>query len=232
MNEKNSYKTILIGSSGGIGSALKKEISIRNGQEDLICYSRSSDLKLDITNEGSISSAAQELEKKNIKIKLIINTIGYLHDTKTFPEKKVAEINNEYMLKSFRINTIGHALIIKHFAPLINHEKKSVIACLSARVGSISDNFLGGWFSYRASKAALNQVVRSTSIEFKRKKSKLIFIAIHPGTVFTNLSKPFVKKSGVFSPYESAIKILKVIDNLKYDDSGGFLDYEGKKIPY
>ena len=91
---------------------------------------------------------------------------------------------------------------------------------------------MGGWFSYRASKAALNQVVRSTSIEFKRKKSKLIFIAIHPGTVFTNLSKPFVKKSGVFTPYESAIKILKVIDNLKYDDSGGFLDYEGKKIPY
>jgi len=110
----------------------------------------------------------------------------------------------------------------------------SVLACLSARVGSISDNYLGGWFSYRASKAALNQIVKSSSIEFKRKKSNIIFVCIHPGTVLTNLSNPFLNKdkNNFFTTEESAKKILNVISSLKIENSGNFLDYQGKIIPY
>ena len=100
---------------------------------------------------------------------MLINAVGYLHDENFFPEKKISDINNDYLLNSFKLNTIGHALIIKYFSPLFNENSKSFLICLSARVGSISDNYLGGWFGYRASKAALNQIVKSASIEFKRK---------------------------------------------------------------
>lgn len=226
------YKTILIGSSGGIGKALKDELIIKFGRENVICFSKSKDRKLDITNEEQIERAADELKKNSIKSNLLINAIGYLHDENFLPEKKVSEINSNYLLKSFQINTIGHALIIKYFSPLLDHEKLSVLACLSARVGSISDNYLGGWFGYRSSKAALNQIVKSSSIEFNRKKSNLIFASIHPGTVYTNLSKPFVKNKKISSPSESAKNILKVIYNLKLDDSGNFIDYNGNIIPY
>ena len=235
MNEKNfDTKNVLIGSSGGIGNALKKELSLKVGSKNLICYSRNIDNKLDLTNEQKISEAAEELKSKNVRINILINAIGYLHDKNYFPEKKISDINNDHMLKSFKINTIAHALIIKYFSPLMVQDSTSVLACLSARVGSISDNYLGGWFSYRASKAALNQIVKSSSIEFKRKKSNIIFVSIHPGTVLTNLSNPFLNKdkNNFFTTEESAKKILNVISSLKIENSGNFLDYQGKIIPY
>ena len=235
MNEKNfDTKNVLIGSSGGIGNALKKELSLKVGSKNLICYSRNIDNKLDLTNEKQISEATEELKSKNVRINILINAIGYLHDKNYFPEKKISDINNDHMLKSFKINTIAHALIIKYFSPLMVQDSTSVLACLSARVGSISDNYLGGWFSYRASKSALNQIVKSCSIEFKRKKSNIIFVCIHPGTVLTNLSNPFLNKdkNNFFTPEESAKKILKVISTLKIENSGNFLDYQGKIIPY
>ena len=136
------------------------------------------------------------------------------------------------MINSFKLNSIGHALIIKYFTPLFSEKEKSLLICLSARVGSISDNYLGGWFGYRASKAALNQIVRSASIELKRNKPNLILASVHPGTVYTKLSKPFIKQSKCFSTDESAKKILKTIFKLTTEDSGKFIDYQGKVIPY
>ena len=235
MNGNNfCTKNVLIGSSGGIGNALKKELSLQVGSKNLICFSRHIDNKLDLTNEQQISEATEELKSKNVRINTLINAIGYLHDENYFPEKKISDINNEYMLKSFKVNAIAHALIIKYFSPLMVQDGTSVLACLSARVGSISDNYLGGWFSYRASKAALNQIVKSSSIEFKRKKSNIIFVCIHPGTVLTNLSNPFLNKdkNNFFTTEESAKKILNVISTLKIENSGNFLDYQGKIIPY
>ncbi len=232
MSESDFYKTILIGSSGGIGNALKNQLIIRFGSKNVICFSRSKDRILDVTDEDQIASAVEELKRNSIKSKLLINAVGYLHDENFLPEKRVSDINSDYLLKSFKINTLGHALIVKYFSPLLDHEKLSVLACLSARVGSISDNYLGGWFSYRSSKAALNQIVKSSSIEFKRRKSNLIFTSIHPGTVNTNLSKPFVKNKKVSSPSYSAEKILKVINNLRLEDSGNFIDYNGTVVPY
>ena len=234
MNEKNFYtKNVLIGSSGGIGSALKKELSLKVGSKNLICYSRNIDNKLDLTNEQQISEATEELKSKNVRINILINAIGYLHDRNYFPEKKISDIKTDYMLKSFKVNTIAHALIIKYFSPLMVQDSTSVLACLSAKWG-VYDNYLGGWFSYRASKAALNQIVKSSSIEFKRKKSNIIFVCIHPGTVLTNLSNPFLNKdkNNFFTTEESAKKILNLISSLKIENSGNFLDYQGDIIPY
>ncbi len=232
MKRETPFTSIIIGSGGGIGLALKEKLLLSTNNDRVICYSKSNDNKLDVTVEKQIYNAAEELKKKNIKVNLLINAIGYLHEENHSPEKRVSEINSNYLLNSFKINTIGHALIIKYFSPLMDHGSRSVLACLSARVGSIEDNYLGGWFAYRSSKAALNQMVKSTSIEFARKKSNLILIAIHPGTVLTKLSKPFIKKPGYLTTNQSANYILNVISKLNNQDSGGFLDYKGIKIPY
>ena len=232
MKTETPFTSIIIGSGGGIGLALKQKLLLSNNNDRVICYIKNNDNKLDVTVENQIYNAAEELKKKNIKVNLLINAIGYLHEENHSPEKRVSEINSNYLLNSFKINTIGHALIIKYFSPLMDHDSRSVLACLSARVGSIEDNYLGGWFAYRSSKAALNQMVKSTSIEFARKKSNLILIAIHPGTVLTKLSKPFIKKPGYLTTNQSANYILNVISKLNNQDSGGFLDYKGIKIPY
>ena len=232
MKSLYSNAAIVFGSGGGIGKAIKQELLSENVYKNVICYSKSNDILLDITDENAILKAAYALKKKNIKISLIINAVGYLHDKTFLPEKKISEISNEYLLNCFKLNSIGHALIIKYFTPLFNQETKSFLVCLSARVGSITDNYLGGWFGYRASKAALNQIVKSASIEINRNLPKLIQASIHPGTVYTKLSKPFIKESKCFSTNESAKKILKTIFKLEKEDSGKLLDYHGKAIPF
>ncbi len=232
MNIDGDNTAIIIGSGGGIGKALKQELFKENSYKNIICFSKTNDIQLDITNEKSISKVTNELKRKNIKINLLINAVGYLHDKHFFPEKKISDISNDYLINSFKLNSIGHALIIKYFTPLFSEKAKSLLICLSARVGSITDNYLGGWFGYRSSKAALNQIVKSASIELKRNKPNLILASVHPGTVYTKLSKPFIKESKCFSTNDSAKKILETIFKLKKEDSGKFIDYQGKVIPY
>ena len=154
-----------------------------------------------------------------------------MHDTDYFPEKKLENINLAYIKKSFEINTIGPALLIKHIAPLMV-ASNSIFACLSAKVGSISDNYLGGWYSYRASKAALNQIIKTASIEFKRKKLNLILVSIHPGTVSTNLSKPFIGNKKVLTADVAAKNILELMEKLNLNDSGFLLNYKKEIIPF
>ena len=232
MRKTESNIAIILGSGGGIGKALKNELLSRGGFNQVICYSKSNDLLLDITNKNEIEKATSELKRNGIKINLLINTVGFLHDEIFFPEKKISDIDANYLLNSFKLNTIGHALVIKYFTPLFDETEKCFLVSLSARVGSINDNYLGGWFGYRASKAALNQIVKSASIELNRTKPNMVLASIHPGTVYTKLSKPFIKESNCFSTTESAKKILNTIFKLNNNDSGKFLDYEGKVIPY
>jgi NAD(P)-dependent dehydrogenase (short-subunit alcohol dehydrogenase family) len=137
------------------------------------------------------------------------------------------------MAKAFAINAIGPALIMKHFLPLFPPSGKAVFATLSAKVGSIGDNRLGGWHSYRASKAALNQLVRTTAVELKRRRPEAICAALHPGTVNTGLSAPFAKSGlAVREPEQAANLLLRVIDQLTADDSGGFFNYAGERLPW
>lgn len=136
------------------------------------------------------------------------------------------------MKKCFEINTVPTALMIKYFSPLMIKDKKSIFATISAKVGSISDNFLGGWYSYRASKAALNQIIKTASIEQKRFNKNLILVSIHPGTVNTKLSRPFINKKKVQTPSESARRIIDLLEKLTLEDSGYFLDYNYEIIPF
>ena len=136
------------------------------------------------------------------------------------------------MKKCFEINTIPTALMIKYFCPIMIKEEKSIFASISAKVGSISDNYLGGWYSYRASKAALNQIIKTSSIEQKRLNKNLIMLSIHPGTVDTKLSSPFIGKKRVQSPAEAANKIINLLESVSSEDSGLFFDYNNNIVPF
>ena len=230
MNHSKKNIAIVFGVSGSIGSNIYTQLQNKNYK--VYGFSRNNNLKLDILNEKYLKGLANTFVEKNIKIKLFINTIGFLHNDQFSPEKKFQDINFEYMKKSFEINTIPTALMIKYFIPLMAKDEKSIFATISAKVGSISDNFLGGWYSYRASKAALNQIVKTASIEQKRINKKLIIVSVHPGTVSTKLSKPFIGKKEVQTPEESSKKIINVLENLTSEDSGLFLDYKKDVIPF
>ncbi len=149
------------------------------------------------------------------------------------PEKSWRDLDPAHMARAFAVNAIGPALLMKHFLPLLPRQGRSVFATLSARVGSIGDNRLGGWYSYRASKAALNQFVRTAAIELGRRQPGAICVALHPGTVSTPLSAPFVKAGlDVQTPEEAAARLLDTIEGLGPGSSGGFFDHRGNPVPW
>ena len=226
----NKKVALVFGVSGGIGSNIYSLLKRKDFK--VYGFSRTTDQKSNIISEKYLKDLSHKFIEQNIKVKIFINAIGYLHDNYYSPEKKLQDINLEYMKKCFEINTIPTALMIKYFCPLMIKEEKSIFASISAKVGSISDNYLGGWYSYRASKAALNQIIKTSSIEQKRLNKNLIMISIHPGTVNTKLSMPFIGKRKVQTPSEAAAKIINVLEKLTLEDSGLFFDYNKNIIPF
>ena len=231
MSYKNST-AIVIGSNGGIGNSVYEQLKNSGQYDQVLGFNRNSKLKVDITDEQDLQKLRTKILNENLNVKVFFNAVGYLHDNDHFPEKKVENININYMKKSFLINSIGSALLIKYIAPVMPNDTYSVFACLSAKVGSISDNHLGGWYSYRASKAALNQLIKTASIEYKRKKPKLTFVSLHPGTVSTNLSKPFIGNKKTLSSDSAAKNIIDVLTSVSPDESGLLLDYNKKIINF
>tara|TARA_B100000886_G_C20345816_1_gene458648 strand:- start:181 stop:870 length:690 start_codon:yes stop_codon:yes gene_type:complete len=229
MSENNNI-ALIFGVSGGIGSNIYNQLKRKNFK--VYGFSRETDPDNDIISEQYLKALSLKFIKHNIKIKMFINTIGFLHDNYYSPEKKLQDINLEYMKKCFEVNAIPTALMIKYFCPLMTKNEKSIFASISAKVGSISDNYLGGWYSYRASKAALNQIIKTSSIEQKRLNKNLIMVSVHPGTVDTKLSSPFIGKRKVQTPSESATKIINLLENLTFKDSGLFFDYNNNIIPF
>ena len=230
MNKENI--ALIIGGTGSIGSAVANELKSKNFTS-IISLSRSSEPSLDLLDESSIQEAAAFIKKKSKPISLLFDATGILHDKdlNQMPEKTYKNIDFLFMKKNFEINVMGPALIIKHFLPLLDTEQKSIFSTLSAKVGSISDNRYGGWYSYRASKAALNQIIKTTSIELKVKNKNAICVAIHPGTVTSKLSKPFQKNNlKIQSKEESAKNIVQILENLQLADSGSFLNWDGSEI--
>ena len=221
---------LVFGVSGGIGSNIYS--NLKRKKFEVYGFSRTNDPNNNIISEKYLKDLSLKFIEQNIKIKIFINAIGYLHDNYYSPEKKLQDINLEYMKKCFEINTIPTALMIKYFCPIMIKEEKSIFASISAKVGSISDNYLGGWYSYRASKAALNQVIKTSSIEQKRLNKNLIMVSVHPGTVNTRLSSPFIGKRKVQTPSESATKIINLLETLTLEDSGLFFDYNKNIIPF
>ena len=193
-------------------------------------------LGLRVDDESSVASAASELRRHEARLGLVINCAGVLHDGQQMrPEKRLEEVDPENMQRAFAVNAIGPALLAKHLHASFSRDGRVVFATLSARVGSIEDNRLGGWYAYRVSKAAQNMVTRNLSIELARRVKGMICVALHPGTVDTELSRPFqarVPASSLFAPERAASQLLAVIDGLSERDNGSFIAWDGQPIPF
>ena len=190
---------------------------------------------LDVTMPSRIEALASELGQEGIRLSLIINAAGVLHGKGFGPEKKLEDLDAAALESVFAVNTFGPALLLKALRPLMAREGKAVFAAVSARVGSIGDNRLGGWYAYRASKSALNQIVRTAGIELGRRNRNAIVVALHPGTTDTGLSAPFqanVPPEKLFSVERTCGYLLDVIDGLSIEDSGGFFAWDGQRIEW
>jgi NAD(P)-dependent dehydrogenase (short-subunit alcohol dehydrogenase family) len=222
---------LVVGATGGIGAALLDGVRETGRFTEVIGVSRRSEPALDLLDEASIERLAASLAGKELR--LVLDATGFLHDGTRGPERSWKALDPQAMAYSFAINAIGPALLMKHLLPCLSREGKSVFATLSAKVGSIEDNRLGGWYSYRASKAALNQLVRTASVELARRWPEAICVALHPGTVTTPLTQPFAKTGlDVQKPREAARRLLSVVDALTPDASGRFFDYRGERLPW
>ena len=229
---------VVIGASGGIGAALLHQLKSEPQFIQIVALSRSSTPPLDLLDEASIAHAARVVRDLNLPVRLLIDATGMLSGTgpngdNYQPEKSWSQLSAAQMTHAFAINAIGPALLMKHFLPLLPRQGKAVFATLSAKVGSIGDNRLGGWYSYRASKAALNQLVHTAAVELKRRQPEALCVAIHPGTVDTSLSASFAKTGlEVQTPQESARRMLAVIEGLDAANSGGFFNHDGAVLPW
>jgi len=236
---------VVFGASGGIGRALVEGLLGDPRFDPVIGVSRSRPEGLgsrggavwrqaDILDESSLADAALSVAQLGRPARIIVAT-GRLHGPTLTPEKNMQAISLEALSALFNVNAAGPALVAKHFLPLMRKTGPSVFAAVSARVGSIGDNALGGWYGYRASKAALNMLVRTLAIEHRRSHPQGICVALHPGTVDTALSAPFqrnVRPGALMSPEASAQSLLKVLDALEPDDSGNFYAWDGRPIPW
>jgi len=234
----------IIGVSGAIGSALLEHYLANGKTTEIFAFSRTpiehpdervNAVSLDLTDQKSIEKAAARIFSQSLD--LVIAATGMLHDKsegQLQPEKTLKQLSAENMAEVFAVNTIGPALLLKYFLPLLKRDSKSVFVALSARVGSISDNRLGGWYSYRASKAALNMLIKTAAIEYNRLNKQAVIAGLHPGTVDSGLSKPFqarVQEGKLFSPKKSAAHLVSVLENLKKKDSGKCFAWDGQEIP-
>lgn len=223
---------VVFGAGGGIGAALVEAVRAAGKFKHVVSFSRSTSPAIDLLDEGSLERAAAFAADLG-ELRLVIDATGFLHDDRQGPEKSWRQLDAANLARAFALNAIGPALIMKHVLPRLPRSGKSVFATLSARVGSIGDNRLGGWYSYRASKAALNQLVRTAAVELGRRSSNAICVALHPGTVATALSAPFAATGlEVHPPTAAARHLLAVVDQLTAEANGGFFDWRGQTVPW
>lgn len=233
-----SMRALVVGASGGLGSAFVALLAADARFTQVAAWSRSEAVvtgekivsqRTDLHDEATIEAATRSLGE----VDLAIVATGLLHDGDLKPEKSWRSLEPSTMIRAFEINTIGPALIAKHVLPHLPRDRRAVFAALSARVGSISDNRIGGWYSYRASKAALNQLIKTLSIELGQQRKEAICVGLHPGTVDSLLSRPFQKNVApekLFTPTVAAQCLLTVIDALKPSDSGALIAWDGRSI--
>jgi NAD(P)-dependent dehydrogenase (short-subunit alcohol dehydrogenase family) len=238
------YTAVVIGASGGIGAGFVRALSQDAACAQVLAFSRSGAVEpargvvaghIDVEDEASIAAAAQTVAGSAPRLVLVAT--GYLHDRAqeggAGPEKSWSQMTPDSLARNFSINATGPALVAKHFLPLMPRGERAILAALSARVGSISDNRVGGWYGYRASKAALNQILKCLAIEGGRTRRGLVVAGLQPGTVRTALSAPFrsaVEPDDLFTPDASAANLLRVLDGLEPAQSGRMFDWSGAEV--
>lgn len=229
-------RALVFGASGGVGAAMIDLLGSHPRVAAVHGAARTAPepWRFSLEDEASIASVAAAAATGG-PLDLVIVATGMLHETGVQPEKSWRSLDPAALARAFAINATGPALIAKHTLGLLRRDAKSVFACLSARVGSIEDNRLGGWHAYRASKAALNMLVRNFAIELRQRNSRAICVALHPGTVDTRMSRPFqgaVPQDKLFTPERSARALLNVLDRLGSADSGRVWAWDGQAIPF
>ena len=222
-----SGRALVFGASGGIGQAFSRFLESKLGSENVVKISRSFD-GFEISDEEKLLKFSESIKGS---FNLIINATGVLQTTEEGPEKTINVVKQKSMIDMMTINAIGPALLLKNFSKKLDKTKFSVFVNLSARVGSITDNRLGGWISYRSSKAALNQIIKTSSIEINRRNKNAICVGLHPGTVKTSFTEKFQNTTETISPDESVKMMMNVVENLSVDDNGYCFAYDGKVIP-
>ncbi|MCR1827085.1 SDR family NAD(P)-dependent oxidoreductase [Ectopseudomonas oleovorans] len=225
----NGYKALVIGASGTIGQAFCQLLHAAPNCAGVRELSRSSSPALDLEAPTSIAEAAAALADEG-PYQLILHTAGLLHRPGIAPEKSLAAIEADALQAVFQVNALGPALVLRHFLPLLDNQ--GAMAMLSAKVGSIGDNRLGGWYAYRASKAALNMLIKTAAIELARSKPKARLLSLHPGTVISSLSQPFRGAAAARPADLAAAEMLRVIDALGPEHSGSFHAYDGQSLPW
>jgi NAD(P)-dependent dehydrogenase (short-subunit alcohol dehydrogenase family) len=235
--EKPKTMVVVVGAGGGLGSALLTHLRRGGAYGQVLGLGRSADVQLDYLDEGSIGRAAQQVAQAGAEsggeLRLLVVASGFLHGEAGQPERSWSHLDAAYLQHVFAINAIGPALVMKHFLPLMPKTGRCVAGFVSAKVGSIGDNALGGWYGYRASKAALNQFVKTAAIELTRRNKDSVCVALHPGTVDTALSQPFAKTGLKVRPAEeAAADLLRVLGDVTAGDTGGLIDYRGEKLPF
>jgi len=229
--DRSTEAALVVGASGGIGSALADALQAQ-GYGTIHHLARTGPISCDLTDPASIAAAvATALDGPPITTAIIAT--GLLHDAAHGPEKSLRDLDADWLARQFAVNTIGPALLLGQLLPKLPRDRPVRVAALGARVGSISDNRIGGWYGYRASKAALHQVVRTASIEWGRSHKQGVLVALHPGTVATPLSAPFARSTEgktLLTPDESATALLAVLDDLTPAESGRIFDWRGSEI--
>ncbi|UKO97088.1 SDR family NAD(P)-dependent oxidoreductase [Nostoc sp. UHCC 0870] len=253
IDELNHTNVLIIGASQGIGLGFIKKL-LQDGRINKIYAtyrqpesaselidlseqysSRLTCLILDITDELQIAESIKQIRTQIDKLHLVINCVGLLHEGDLQPEKSLRQINADNLLRYFQVNSVGAVLLAKHLLPLFRHNESAVFATISAKLASIGDNQLGGWYGYRASKTALNMFMKNVAIEYSRSCPHTIVVTLHPGTTDTQLSRPFQKNvvpDKLFSVERTVTQLLAVIEQLQKGDSGQFFSWDGSRLPW